>query len=134
MNKEFKYCVLLYDEVEEQMNDRLIWIVKKLKREQEIQLEEELQLRIPEKKSFANTIYQDDEAYIANRFIEDNEGDLAEDIRNLADKDFFEKYKELINKLILNIQTYKTLVKSQQLKHKLIVELYHSWIFTNSLS
>ncbi|MGM0924671.1 MAG: competence protein CoiA [Bacillota bacterium] len=127
MNKEFKYCVLLYDEVEEQMNDRLIWIVKKLKREQEIQLEEELQLRIPEKKGFANTIYLDGEAHIARRFIEDNERDLAEDIRDLSDNDFFEKYKDLIDKLILNIQDFNALEKSQQLRHKLIVDLNHSW-------
>lgn len=50
MNDEFKYSVMLFDEIEDKMNDRLIWIIKKLKRENEVLLEEELQLRIPEKK------------------------------------------------------------------------------------
>jgi competence protein CoiA len=127
MNKEFKYCVLLYDEVEEQMNDRLIGIVRKLKREQEIQLEEELQLQISKKKSFVYTIYKDIEVSIVNRFIVDNEEELAEDLRSLSDKEFFRKYKDLIDKLILNIQTYKKIEKSQQLKHKLMVDLNHSW-------
>ncbi|CAH0309154.1 Competence protein CoiA [Peribacillus sp. Bi96] len=127
MNDEFKYSVMLFDEIEDKMNDRLIWIIKKLKREHEVLLEEELQLRIPEKKGFANTIYQDGEAHIARRFIQDNERDIAEDIRDLSDKDFFEKYKGLIDKLILNIHTFNALKKSQQLKHKIIVDLNHSW-------
>lgn len=127
MNEEFKYNVLLIDEIENQMNDRLIWIVKKLKRQKELLLEEELQKRIPEKKSFAKNIYNEDEAQIACRFIEENERHFAEDIRNLSDGEFYEVHKSLIDKVILNVQTFRALEKSQELKHKLIVSVNYSW-------
>ncbi|MDN3365478.1 competence protein CoiA family protein [Priestia megaterium] len=127
MNDEFKYCVLLYDEIEEGMTDRLRGILGKLQREKEIQLEEELQLRLPAKKDYCETIYKEDEAAMARSFIEENERKLADDIRNLSNDEFFAKYQKLIEKAITNRQSFKVLENSEDIRHKYITREFFSW-------
>ncbi|MGG0418741.1 competence protein CoiA family protein [Priestia aryabhattai] len=127
MNDTFKYCVLLYDKVEKEMEERLRDILKKLQREKKVQLEKELQLRIPEVKDFAETIYNKNEAYIAQNFIEENERELAEDIRNLSNIDFLKKYQTFIKKALANEQSFKILKESADIKHKYITRTFFSW-------
>jgi len=146
MNEEFKYCVLLYGEVEEQMNDRLIWILTKLKREQKIKLEQEFKEQAIKKKAFAKSKYGEETADIIEKFIEDNKveldirgtqevdipqgyNELIEDVRCMQDLEFFEKYSELINKLSLNLREFEKLKESDELIKKLIYKINYSFDF-----
>ncbi len=122
-NKEFKCSVMSYKEIASQMNERLEWILQKLKKENELRLHQELMERALEKKKFAESKYGKETAEIIWRFIQNNQETLAEKIRNLPEDNFFEVYKGLIEKLLINITDYKSLKDSDELTKKLIRNL-----------
>lgn len=127
MNDEFKYCVLLYDEIEEGMREQLNGILRNLQREKAIKLEEELQLKIPSTLDYASTIYDENKASIARSFIRENERELADDIRNLSNEEFFIKYNELIKKAITNDQSLEVMNESLDIRHRYITRSIFSW-------
>ncbi|OJD62930.1 competence protein CoiA [Bacillus sp. NH11B] len=127
MNEEFRYGVLLYNDIEKQMEASLSRILMKLRRKQELELEKELEERVIEKKAFARSIFVEAKAEIAYRFIEDNKEALADDIRNLSQHDYFEKYNEFIERLMLNLQTFKAFKDSNDVTRKLLVEINYEW-------
>jgi competence protein CoiA len=127
IDNEFKHGVLLYNDVEKQMEASLSRILMRYRRKQELQLEREFEDRTIEKKSFAQSKFDEGKANVSSRFIDDNLEELASDIRNLLPYDFFEKYNDIIERIMLNLQTFNEMKESMDVSKKLLVQLNHSW-------
>lgn len=122
-NEKFKHSVLIYDEIESKMNDRLTWILQSLIKKQELQLKKELNERAREKKQYAESKYEKEKADIIWRFMKDNREALTDDIRYLSENDFFQKNNQLIEKLLQNLQGFKLLKDSDELIKKLLIKI-----------
>ncbi len=130
INEKFKHGVLIFDEIEGRMNDRLIWILQSLIRKQELQLELELQERAIEKKKFAESIHEKEVADKVWLFMKANREALINDVRYLTEQDFFDKYNESIYKSLQNLQDFITIKESDDLIKKLLSKVtYESEIY-----
>ncbi|PKF90052.1 hypothetical protein CW306_00495 [Bacillus sp. BA3] len=67
---------------------------------------------IQEKKAFARKHFGTEKANIACTFMEKNEEMIADDFRALSNQAFFEKYGEFIDRVIVNLNTFKTFADS----------------------
>ncbi|WP_260287752.1 competence protein CoiA [Peribacillus aracenensis] len=146
MNEEFRHGVLIYKDIESRMERRLSWIIQKFKRKQKLQLEQEFQEQAIKKKTFAKDKYGQETADIFAKFIDDNKEELdiksiqgidiplgyyelVEDIRNMQDHDFFDKYNDLIEKLSLNLQLFEKIKDGDDLINKIIGKINYSFQF-----
>lgn len=123
LNDQYKYCVLTYNNIEKRMKSRLIWIVQKLRREQELQEKAKLNECALEKRDFAKSKYGAESVDMIWAFMKANKEELTNDIRDLPKDNFFEKYDEFIQKLQNNLQDFKKLKDSDELVKKLIVKI-----------
>ncbi|WP_411334297.1 competence protein CoiA [Metabacillus indicus] len=143
MNDKFKYGVFVYEEIESQMEPRLSLIINRFIRNQKLQLEQEFKEQAIKKKTFAKSKYGEDAANVIVQFIEKNKEELdiriiqevdirdsliqlIEDVRIMQEHDFFEKYNELIEKLLLNLQEFKKVKDSNDLIKKLMWKINYS--------
>jgi competence protein CoiA len=99
-NSEFSICGLNFDAVNEKVKERLELQVTKAKRELERRLEEELQIKATEKKEYSSQLYGKDNDYVWS-ILKTNKLQVKEDVRNLSNEHFFEKYSSLLNKALL---------------------------------
>lgn len=147
MNDEFKHGVLIYPEIEKQMEEKLSWVLAKLRGERSRKAKQELQERAKEKKIFAKRKYGEEKTELIWRFMElnieelsDYELDLSEeenikeltnDVRQLTEEDFFIKYEALFEKLQRNLEELKTFKDSKDLVKMLIEDVtYETQIFS----
>lgn len=140
MNAEFNYGVFVFDNVEEQMEERLRWLVAKFRREQQLQLKKEFDEQLIKKKSFAKKNFENKKSAAIETFIDrikeyieireiqedttSNEyKEFYEDVRCMQDHNFFEKYNELIEKILKNLQDYRKFEESDDIAKKAISEI-----------
>lgn len=134
MNEKFKHGVLVYSEIEGQMKDRLSWVVATLEMEQEKKEKQELREKAEEKWLFTKGRYGEEQTEVIWRFIKANKPEFKDDIRHLSEKEFFDKYAAIFEKLQLNIQELNTLKESGDLLEKIIGNLiYESNLFSFEL-
>lgn len=131
INKEFKHGVLIFNEIEKQINERLRWLLRTLRKKQKEKLEQELKEAALKKLEFANSEYGEKEAVTVFEFMEENKEKIAEDIRNMQDYEFFQKYYKYIKQLQNNLEEFKVIVDSEELIKKLIGEISRSSDFYN---
>jgi competence protein CoiA len=131
MNDEFKHGVLIYPEIESQMEKQLSCVLCILRKERETKAEQELQEKANEKRLFSKRKYGEEQTEDIWRFMKSNKDELTNDVRHLSTEEFFVKYEPLFNKLQLDIKEYKTLEDSEDLVNRLIVDLsYESDLFS----
>ncbi|RFB09688.1 hypothetical protein DZB84_23710 [Bacillus sp. HNG] len=149
MNDEFQHGVLVYPEIEKQMEEKLSWILAKLRGERSRKEKQELQDRAKEKMKFAKEKYGKEKTEVIWRFMElnieelsDYELDLSEeenikeltnDVLQLSEEEFFIKYETLFEKLQRNLGEFIALKDSKDLVKRLIKNVtYETQIFSMS--
>ncbi|WP_260288464.1 competence protein CoiA [Peribacillus aracenensis] len=123
MNEEFKNGVLIYPGIESRMEPRLSYIIRKLRREKERQEELELQEKALEKKTFAEMEYGKEKTDVIWKFMKTNKEAFTEDVRFLQPQTFFEKYHELIERLLLDIHELNIIKASEDFTKKILASL-----------
>ncbi|WP_078206675.1 competence protein CoiA [Bacillus mycoides] len=126
INQEFQYGVLIYKDIEKRMNDRLLLILHKLRKKQSEKLKQELKEKALEKVAFAKSEYGEKEAKIALKFMRENKENIADDIRNMQEYEFFQKYYKYIQQLQDNLKEFKDIEDSEDLVKKLIRKISSS--------
>ncbi|WP_404459769.1 hypothetical protein [Sutcliffiella horikoshii] len=124
-SKEFEHSVLFYNNIEERMKNRISWISQKLKRKQELQLEQELKDCAIKKRTYAESKYGEEVTEIIWEFMKENKEELTDDIRNLQASDFFDQYSEYIESLLNNLKEFKKIEESDELVKKLIRKMHY---------
>ncbi|WP_233880038.1 hypothetical protein [Virgibacillus halodenitrificans] len=86
MNDEFKHGVLIYPEIEKQMEEQLSWVLAKLRGESSKEAKEELQDRAKEKRGFSKRNYGEEKTEVIWRFLELNIEELSDYELNLSER------------------------------------------------
>lgn len=131
INKEFKQGVLIYNEIEEQINQRLRWILRTLREKQKEKLEKELKEAAIKKIAFIKNEYGEEQAEIVSKFMKENKEKMAEDIRNMQEHEFLQKYYKYIKQLLDNLEEFKQIEEGKDLVKRLIGRISNSSNFYN---
>ncbi|SFC52698.1 competence protein CoiA family protein [Bacillus sp. UNCCL81] len=129
VNKEFLYGVFVCNELEDRMKSKLSSILHTLKRKEQKRLEEELKIRAIEKRKFAEEKYGEDLTNIIWEFMRENKEELAEDIRNLRNHEFFDKYDKLIKNLFSLLSEFKSWKEENDLLNKFLTTINYETDF-----
>ncbi|MFF2587986.1 competence protein CoiA [Peribacillus butanolivorans] len=142
LNDEFKYGVLIYSEIESQMEERLSMILSWLRGERARKARQELQEKAKEKKVFAKRKYGEVKAEIIWQFMTYNIDELTDnpyssedenkevkelkhDVRSLSVEEFLTMYEPLFDKLYVNIEEYRLWKDSEDLVLRLLDSLIY---------
>jgi competence protein CoiA len=121
--KQFLYGVLTCKKLEERMKSKLIIIRNNFIRKEQKRLEEELKQRANEKRTFAQIKYGEEWIDTIWEFMKHNKEEFAEDIRHLREKEFFNKYDELIKKLLSIIKEFRSWKDDNELINRLLYKI-----------
>lgn len=143
MNDEFKHGVLVYSEVESQMEERLNRILAILRGAKAKKEEQELQEKAKELKLLIQKNYGDEQTEVIWQFMKrnkevwvDNEEHLTElthDIRQLTKEEFLTKYEAIFEKLLVNLEEYTAISDSENLEDTTLGSLsYETDLFSLS--
>ncbi|ULM96437.1 competence protein CoiA-like protein [Peribacillus frigoritolerans] len=134
MNEEFMHGAFVFPELISRMEPRLSFIIRKLMRKKEEQEALELKEKAVEKKKFAEKEYGQEKTDVIWQFMKTNKEALTEDVRYLQPQTFFEKYHELIERLLLDIQELNIIKDSEDFTKKILASLiYESELYDLTL-
>mgnify|MGYP001038965924 CR=1 FL=1 len=118
VNDEFKYGVLMFDAIEEQMKPTLSLIISGFRRKLEAELERQLQEQAKIKKAYIKANYESEDAENIWQFMIKNREIIKDDVRTLPESSFFKKYSNYIDKVISNCKELESLEESNELVKK----------------
>ncbi|QPZ41480.1 hypothetical protein I7X10_16390 [Bacillus halotolerans] len=123
MNEEFKYGVLVYEEILEKIKGRLNKIIRKLRSERDKQLDENIRKHAFIKKTYLDSKYSQDDVEIIVEFMRRNKQKFTKDITEMENEEFFKKHRDIFETLINNIHEHRIFEHSNELVKKLIYYL-----------
>ncbi|WP_181566873.1 MULTISPECIES: competence protein CoiA [Bacillus] len=125
INEEFKYGVLTFDKIEKLMEEKLSWILVKLRDAEEKKFNEELQSQARKKKEYLETLYEKETLNKIWEFIRGNREEFIEDIKQMSDEEFYEFHKIKFEKFLMNLQEYENFEKSEELVKRLLSKIVY---------
>ncbi|MFB8426436.1 competence protein CoiA [Priestia megaterium] len=121
VDKETSYAFLTFDKVEDDLKEHInTTVLPRLKRRLHNKLAKQLEEQTSKIKKYAETLYNSGEVEIIMSFIKENQEQVEEDIRNLENEAFFNKYGDYFNRVFNYYKEIRTLGESNELAKRLL--------------
>jgi competence protein CoiA len=123
INQEFRFCVMVSNDFEKHMEQRLSFIVEHLRQAEADRIRQLLNERARDLIKFARESYGDGFANTFREIIPESKEELHDDVLNLDNSAFFAKYKSIVETSLSNLNEYASLKESTELVPRYLFKL-----------